>query len=66
MKNQLSVIVGNIGTTYEGTNGLQARQDFFEYKKLSEDGYGRCAHEPVILMKNGEIEIEHFGSLEQE
>ncbi len=60
------VVVGNIGTVYDGPNGLEARVAFNQYVGHSRDGYGRAAGEPVTLWRDGEIEQEHMGTWEEE
>jgi hypothetical protein len=59
MKNHWELIVGNLGTVYSGTDGFHAIVDFNEYVKMSKDGYGRVAGEPVTLFKNGEVHKEY-------
>lgn len=49
------IIVGNIGTTYDGDNWIEALRQYGEYKRQSKAKYGRCAGEPVAIMKDGEI-----------
>lgn len=48
------VIVGNIGTVYDGESPIEANKAWGEYKKQSGTGVGRAAGEIVTLMKNGE------------
>lgn len=55
------VIVGNLGTVYDGNSGLLARRAFADYKERSLDGSGgRASGEPVTLMEGGEVKDEHF------
>jgi hypothetical protein len=49
------VLVGNIGTVYEGPSLRQALKDFAEYRRQSKTNYGRAAGEPVTLTQDGEI-----------
>ena len=63
MKNQYQVIVGNIGTTYEGTDKVTAFETYKEYVQQSKTAHMRAAGESVVLLVNGEIEKEHVGSL---
>lgn len=56
-----TVIVGNIGTVYSGSNEKQATKAYREYKKQSERGLGRANGEDVTLMENGEPKKEHKG-----
>ena len=55
------VIVGNIGTVYDGPYGVDADRAFHEYREQSRSGYGRAGGESVTLMCNGEILREHYG-----
>lgn len=57
-----TVIVGNVGTVHDSTSGSNAWRDFWEYKKASASGVGRCGGEPVTLMGDGEIIKEHLPS----
>ncbi len=50
-----TVLVGNIGTVYDGPLLKQALEDYGEYKRQSISNYGRAAGEPVTLLKDGEI-----------
>ena len=59
--NQYEVIVGNIGTVYQGSNEKQAKQRFNEYVKQSKRGFGRAGGESVTLMESGEPKKEHRG-----
>ena len=58
------VIVGNIGTVYDGANGFTARQDYDAYVGLSRAPYGRASGESVVLFRGGEIELEHAATEE--
>lgn len=51
MKHQ--IIIGNIGTVYDGSNLKEAAKTFKEYKEQSREGYGRAAYEPVKWTKDG-------------
>ena len=48
------VIVGNIGTVYEGNQLKQALIDYKEYIEQSKNNYGRVSQESVAIFKNGE------------
>ena len=39
------VIVGNIGTVYDGPDFEKAEKEFAEYVELSKEGYGRVARQ---------------------
>lgn len=58
-KHHYEVIVGNIGYVHSGYNPLDARTAYGEYKRQSVAGYGRAAHEPVTVMKDGELLYEY-------
>ena len=54
------VVVGNIGTVYDGDDEAEARSIYAEYETQSRGGYGRAAGEPVALLTHGdEILAEH-------
>lgn len=53
-----SVVVGNIGTVYEGNDRIQALREFSIYRAMSLKGIGRVADEAVTLFTNGEVEKE--------
>ncbi len=59
MPHTYQVIVGNIGTVYDGDNGFDARRTFMSYVKDSGAKYGRASGEPVTLMRDGEPVEEH-------
>lgn len=48
------VIVGNLGTVYDGANPIEARREFGEMKRMSQAPLGRASGEPVTLMMDGE------------
>jgi len=59
------VIVGNIGTVYDGKNLREARQHFAEYLTQSKSGRGRAAGEPVDLIDDSGDSISSYpGTLE--
>lgn len=49
-----SVIVGSIGTVYDGPSLRQANAKYKEYVSQSKDGYGRAGHEEVTMMEQKE------------
>lgn len=55
------VIVGNIGTVYDGDDPVAAMNNFETYKHRSDENLGRAAGETVTLMEDGEIKVEHIG-----
>ena len=57
-----SVVVGNIGTVYQGSNIMAASTTFTRYVKASKAGTGRAAGESAVLMRRGEPWKEHRGA----
>ena len=57
------VIVGNIGTVCDTNCPIEANTAWGEYRRQSLSGYGRAAHEDVTKLRDGEIVMEHFGSV---
>lgn len=55
------VIVGNIGTVYDGKGMIEANRTYGDYKRQSQSGIGRAGGESVTLMDNNEIKYEHLG-----
>jgi hypothetical protein len=50
------VMVGNIGVVHASTSRIEALRVYYEYADLSANGYGRAAHEPVWLLRDGDID----------
>lgn len=65
MKHRYSVIVGNVGHVYEGTNKRDAGNVYKEYVLASKSGTGRAGSEPVTLFTDNEITAEYFGHPEE-
>lgn len=63
-KHNYQVIVGNIGTVCEGTNGFEAIRTYNQYVKLSKDNYGLSAGEAVTLFRDDDIYREYYGTVE--
>lgn len=59
-----TVIVGNVGTVYDGSDILEAQRIYEHYKRMSKRSEGRCADEDVTMMRDGEVTYEHFGQKE--
>lgn len=59
---QYQVIIGNIGTVYQGVNGIAARNQFNAYVAVSQAPHGRGAGEPVTLMQDDDIIDEYPGT----
>lgn len=64
MKSLYEVIVGNVGTIYDGGSYREALKRFKTYVEISKSGSGRAGNEDVTLMRDGEIIKEHFGTQE--
>lgn len=58
-----SVVVGNIGTVFDGTIGFDARNEYYAYIRQSQEGRGRASGEPVTLFKNGDITAAYSGTV---
>ncbi len=56
------VVVGNIGTVYEGQNKDSARRAYGTYVRASQSGSGRGSGEDVTMFEDGEICREYTGS----
>jgi hypothetical protein len=56
------VIVGNIGTVYDGGSEYIACQTFDEYARFSQEKNGRAAGESVVLMMGDRILREVEGT----
>lgn len=54
-----TLIVGNVGQTYSGTNGFQARVEYGQAVAASKAAYGRQSAEPVTLFAGDEILFEY-------
>ena len=55
------VIVGNIGTVYDGSDKGEAMQLFNDYVAISNRQVGRTGGEPVTLLYDDEIIEEYLG-----
>lgn len=58
------VVVGNIGTVYEGTNGFEAKAAYNTYVGKSKREEGRAAGESVTHFIDEEINKEYIGALD--
>mgnify|MGYP000025147312 CR=1 FL=1 len=56
------VIVGNIGTVYDGVSFMEAKQAYSDYRQQSRDNYGRASGETVTMLCDNEIKWEHIGT----
>lgn len=54
------VIVGNIGTVYQGDDEVMAMQNYNTYVEKSKSRYGTAADESVVFLENGEIRVEYM------
>jgi len=57
--NRYQVIVGNLGTVYDGNNMIEANKTYGIYKRQSLAGYGRAGGESVTLFDHDDIKFEH-------
>ena len=60
-KVRYEVIVGNVGTVYDGFSRSAALTKYSTYVKSSRSGGGRAGGEDVTLMRDGDIVKEHSG-----
>ncbi len=68
MKKKCALYVGNIGCVNDYDTLEEAMKDYNEYVELSQNGYGRCAYESVILfdMETDEIILDYQPELVKE
>ena len=59
------VIVSNVGTVYQGTDGRVARQIFADYARQSRKNYGRAAGESVTKLCDDDVLVEYVGTLHE-
>ncbi len=61
------VIVGNVGSVYQGTSRTKTLSTHKSYVEISKEHVeARCYGEDVTLLVDGEIEQEHAGHLRLE
>jgi len=53
------VVVGNIGTVFDGNDAGSALDNYKDYVNMSERGEGRAAGEHVALIVDGEVADEN-------
>lgn len=63
--NNYQIIVGNVGTVYTGSNGFKVRKIYGNYKRQSQENYGRAAGENVTVLMNDDVLYEHIGHNQQ-
>jgi hypothetical protein len=68
-KTTYQVVVGNVGTVYDGANKRKAEKEFAAYVAISKTGNGRAGGEDVSLFEyypNGESDMiaQHDGHLQ--
>lgn len=69
-KDNYQVVVGNVGTVYEGPNKSRAEKEFAAYKAISLTGKGRAGGEDVTVLftdgqtGNQDVFLEHAGHLQ--
>ncbi len=54
------VLVGNVGFAYRGPDKAEAEKEFRTWIANSRSKVGRCADEPVTLLKDGEVVAEYL------
>lgn len=64
VKHRWQVVVGNVGTVYDGDHRPTAMSTYIAYRSASLTGKGRAAHEPVTLMRDDEVFRQTEGSSE--
>lgn len=64
-KANYEVIVGGMGSVYNGDSEIEARDIYEEYVMQSSEDFGDASGEPVVLLEDGEA-IEEFGDPEIE
>lgn len=62
MAHEYEVIVGNVGTVYNGGSKAEATKKFKSYVAVSMENRGRAGGENVTMMCDGEPCAEFFGS----
>jgi len=61
MANRYEVVVGNVGTVYDGSSLDATLKVFKEYQDQSKSGVGRAAGEDVTVLKNGTVRWDYDG-----
>lgn len=56
---EYELIVGNVGVVLRTTSGFEARNEFYRWRKASQDGVGRAGGERVTLMRDDEPFMDH-------
>lgn len=62
---QYSVVVGNVGTVYTGTDRREALAEFEACKGASIGNVGRMAGESVTLFEDSDILREYQGNADE-
>jgi hypothetical protein len=65
MSERIEVIVGNVGTVYDGYDRCAADLAFNEYVKLSKSGVGRAGDETVAMIVGNDIAQEYIGPIDK-
>ena len=58
--NKYQVVVGNVGTVYDGNNVREAMRVYRTYRVESMFGKGRASGEQVTLFEDGDIRRLHL------
>lgn len=64
--NDNQIIVGNIGTVYDGDDEAEAYRLYREYCEQSKNGHGRAAGESVTWIRHDETHMEFTGTQGEE
>lgn len=64
--NTHQVIVGNVGTVYDGNSPLSAAYAYLEHVALSNSAHSRAAGEPVTWFMDGDVHREYTPATEKE
>lgn len=59
------IVVGNVGTVYNGNSESNARANYDAYVFLSQSNSTRSAGESVTWFQDGEVHREYIGTVDQ-
>lgn len=60
------VIVGNIGTVYDGCEASEAKKTYNEYLRLSHRETGAASNEPVTWMQGDTIKRQYVPDTDED
>lgn len=61
-KHRWQVVVGNVGTVYDGDHRPTAMSTYIAYRAASRTNKGRAAGEQVTLMRDDDVYRQHEGT----